>query len=113
MYRMELSNGVLIHHPTVRNDPADPVVTLTNPELAGLVGGNTDGIEFDGNTGARQTLLSLMDQPDPNFAIVTRRSETPASGSPRTACGHLIGFHRAARSPAMPTTCASSLMDTE
>jgi len=28
-YRMELSNGVLIHYPTGRSDPADLVVTLT------------------------------------------------------------------------------------
>jgi alkyl sulfatase BDS1-like metallo-beta-lactamase superfamily hydrolase len=31
-YRMELSNGVLIHHPTSREDPADLVVTLTRPQ---------------------------------------------------------------------------------
>jgi alkyl sulfatase BDS1-like metallo-beta-lactamase superfamily hydrolase len=45
-YRMELSNGVLIHHPTQREDPADLVVTLTQ-------------------------VLSFTDQPDPAFHIVT------------------------------------------
>ena len=37
-YRMELSNGVLIHYPTRRADPADLVVTLTKPQLLGLLG---------------------------------------------------------------------------
>ncbi|MBX3314354.1 MAG: MBL fold metallo-hydrolase [Actinobacteria bacterium] len=71
MYRMELSNGVLIHHPTKREDPADLVVTLTKPQLIALVGGSTDGIGFDGDAGALQTILGVTEDPDPNFAIVT------------------------------------------
>jgi len=70
-YRMELSNGVLIHHPTRREDPADLVVTLTKPQLLALVGGSTDGIQLDGDASVLQTILGLTDQPDPNFAIVT------------------------------------------
>jgi len=70
-YRMELSNGVLIHHRTEREDPADLVVTLTKPQLLGLVGGAADGIEFDGDQSVLQTVLSLTEEPDPNFAIVT------------------------------------------
>ena len=71
VYRMELSNGVLIHHPTKRKDPADLVVTLTKLELVALVGGKTDGIAFDGDRTALQTILSLVEKPSPNFAIVT------------------------------------------
>jgi alkyl sulfatase BDS1-like metallo-beta-lactamase superfamily hydrolase len=70
-YRMEMSNGVLIHHPTRRNDPADLVVTLTKPELLALIAGRTDGIKFDGDPGALQTILSFTEEPNPNFNIVT------------------------------------------
>jgi alkyl sulfatase BDS1-like metallo-beta-lactamase superfamily hydrolase len=71
VYRMELSNGVLIHHPTKREDPADLVVTLTKPGLIALTGGKTDGIKSEGDEKALQTILSLTEPPDPNFAIVT------------------------------------------
>jgi hypothetical protein len=40
-YRMELSNGVLIHYPTTREQPADLTVRLTKPQLLGIVGGST------------------------------------------------------------------------
>lgn len=70
-YRMELSNGVLIHHPTAREEPADLVITLTKPELVALIGGNTDGIQFEGDPTTLQTILSLVEAPQPNFAIVT------------------------------------------
>ena len=33
--------------------------------------GTTDGITFDGDQKALQTILSLMEPPNPNFAIVT------------------------------------------
>ena len=71
VYRMELSNGVLIHHPAKREDPADLVVTLTKPGLITLIGGKTNGIKLDGDQKALQTILSLMEPPNPNFAIVT------------------------------------------
>lgn len=71
VYRMELSNGVLIHHPTEREDPADLVITLTKPELVALVGGNTDGITFDGDEKALQAIVALTEPQNPNFAIVT------------------------------------------
>jgi alkyl sulfatase BDS1-like metallo-beta-lactamase superfamily hydrolase len=71
-YRMELSNGVLIHHPTKRNDPADLVITLTRTQLLALVGGaGTEGVQFDGDPATLQTIISLTDQPDDAFAIIT------------------------------------------
>jgi alkyl sulfatase BDS1-like metallo-beta-lactamase superfamily hydrolase len=71
-YRMELSNGALIHHPTSREDPADLVVTLTRPQLLALLGGaGTDGVRFDGDPKIFATIAGLTDQPDPAFAIVT------------------------------------------
>jgi alkyl sulfatase BDS1-like metallo-beta-lactamase superfamily hydrolase len=71
-YRMELSNGALVHHPTTRKAPADLDVTLTHAQLAGLVGGaGTEGVQLDGDAGALSTVLGLVESPDPNFHVVT------------------------------------------
>ncbi|HVX20323.1 MAG TPA: alkyl sulfatase dimerization domain-containing protein [Acidimicrobiales bacterium] len=71
-YFMELSNGVLIHHPTSRDHQADLTVTLTRPQLLGLMGsGSTDGVETTGDAGVLGTLLSLTDAPSSSFAVVT------------------------------------------
>jgi alkyl sulfatase BDS1-like metallo-beta-lactamase superfamily hydrolase len=41
---MELSNGVLIHHPTRRAEAADLTVTLSRLQLLAMLGGaGTDG----------------------------------------------------------------------
>lgn len=71
-YRMELSNGVLIHYPTRLDDPADLTVTLTRAQLFALLGGKGhEGITFDGDPGVIQTIVSLTDDADPLFNIVT------------------------------------------
>ena len=71
-YRMELSNGVLIHYPTTRTEPADLVVTLTRPQLLALMGGRgADGVRFDGDPAVFATIAALTDRPDPAFPIVT------------------------------------------
>ncbi len=71
-YRMELSNGALIHHPTTRTDPADLTVTLTRPQLLAMLGGaGTDRVRFDGDPKVFATIAGFTDEPDPMFAIVT------------------------------------------
>jgi len=71
-YRMELSNGVLIHYPTRREQQADLTLTLTRAQLAGLLtSGSLDGVSASGDRSVLATLLSLTDQPDPDFAVVT------------------------------------------
>jgi alkyl sulfatase BDS1-like metallo-beta-lactamase superfamily hydrolase len=71
-YRMELSNGVLIHFPTQREQAADAVVTLTKPQLLDLLaGGGHDGIGIEGDPATLTTIMSFVDLPDPGFAIVT------------------------------------------
>jgi alkyl sulfatase BDS1-like metallo-beta-lactamase superfamily hydrolase len=71
-YWMELSNGVLIHHPTRHTPKADLTLTLTRPQLLGLLGsGSLDGIDAAGDPGILQTLLSLTDEPDPSFPVIT------------------------------------------
>lgn len=71
-YRMELSHGVLIHHPTTRSDPADLLVELTTAQLLGLLAGSgTDAITMDGDATAITRIVELTDEADPAFAIVT------------------------------------------
>ena len=71
-YRMELSNGALIHHPTGRADHADLVITLTRPQLLAMLGGQgTDGVQFDGDPKIFTAIAEFTDQPDPFFSIVT------------------------------------------
>ncbi len=71
-YRIELSNGALIHYPTIGNRAADLTVTLTKPQLLRLLAGaKPDGIDMSGDPGVLGRLMSLIDDPDPDFAIVT------------------------------------------
>lgn len=71
-YRMELSNGALVHFPTRRNRDADTVVRLTRRRLPGLLAGaGSGGVAVSGDTGVLPKLLSLLDDPEPDFAIVT------------------------------------------
>ncbi len=71
-YRMELSNGVLIHYPTQDTGAAELTVTLTKPQLLKLLAtGQPNGIDMSGDLGVVSRLLSLTDNPDPDFAIVT------------------------------------------
>jgi alkyl sulfatase BDS1-like metallo-beta-lactamase superfamily hydrolase len=71
-YRMELSNGALVHFPTRRNTPADATFTLTKPVLLGVVGaGSLDGVQVDGDASVWEKLFDLTDEADPDFPIVT------------------------------------------
>jgi len=87
-YRMELSNGALIHYPTTRTEPADLVITLTRPRLLAMLGGaGTDGVQFDGDPKAFTTIASLTDQPDPAFPIVTPLAPQERQSSGRAITG--------------------------
>jgi alkyl sulfatase BDS1-like metallo-beta-lactamase superfamily hydrolase len=71
-YFMELSNGVLIHHPTLRTPEVDLSLSLTQPQLLGLLATQSlDGIQCAGNPVVLKALFGLTDEPDPEFAIVT------------------------------------------
>lgn len=71
-YRMELSNGALIHHLTRREDPADLTITLTRPHLFALLGGEVaGGAQLDGDKSVLATLLGFTDEPDTGFRIVS------------------------------------------
>jgi alkyl sulfatase BDS1-like metallo-beta-lactamase superfamily hydrolase len=71
-YRMELSNGALVHFPTKRETTADLTVTLTRLQLLRLLGaGVNEGIDFAGDAGVLPRLLALTETPDPSFRVVT------------------------------------------
>jgi alkyl sulfatase BDS1-like metallo-beta-lactamase superfamily hydrolase len=71
-YLMELSNGVLSHRPTRRTPEADLDLTLTHPQLLGLLAsGSLDGIGATGDPGVLQTIMGLTDEPDPSFPVIT------------------------------------------
>lgn len=64
------SAGVLAADPAPGG--ADLTLTLTKPQLLGMLAGNgLDGIQTAGDLDALQQLLGLLDTPDPGFAIVT------------------------------------------
>ena len=71
-FRMELSNGALVHFPTQRLEPTDLVVSLTRTQLLTMMaGGGTDGVQMVGDAGAFATIAAFADNPEPSFPIVT------------------------------------------
>jgi alkyl sulfatase BDS1-like metallo-beta-lactamase superfamily hydrolase len=71
-YFMQLSNGLLVHHPTGRTRHADLTVRLTQAQLIALLfAGSLDGVETAGDASVLKTLMGLTDEPDPDFAVVT------------------------------------------
>jgi alkyl sulfatase BDS1-like metallo-beta-lactamase superfamily hydrolase len=69
-YRLELRNGVLIHHPAAV-EGADVVLRLPAAELVGVLAGKTDGVAIEGDATVLGRLMAVLDEPDPGFAIVT------------------------------------------
>jgi alkyl sulfatase BDS1-like metallo-beta-lactamase superfamily hydrolase len=72
-YRTQLSHGVLIQDFDPKHGTADLTVTLTKPDLLGLLGGarGLEGLLTAGDPGVVTTLLGVLDPPTPGFAIVT------------------------------------------
>jgi alkyl sulfatase BDS1-like metallo-beta-lactamase superfamily hydrolase len=69
-YRLELRNGVLVSREAAV-DRADVILRTTRPALVGLLAGRAEGIQVEGDPTALQRLLSVLEAPDPEFAIVT------------------------------------------
>ncbi|MGA8047320.1 MAG: alkyl sulfatase dimerization domain-containing protein [Dermatophilaceae bacterium] len=77
-YRLWLRNGVLSQSSSPQRGGADLSLRLPLRVLLGLVAGVVDladlgaaGVEMDGDIGVLARLLAVLDQPDPDFAIVT------------------------------------------
>lgn len=70
-YRMELSNGALVHYPTSTTADADVSIALTRTGLLGLLtAGKTDGATIDGDASVLPKLIGLLDEPNPVFPVV-------------------------------------------
>ncbi|HEU4528526.1 MAG TPA: alkyl sulfatase dimerization domain-containing protein [Actinomycetota bacterium] len=71
-HRMTLSNGVLIHYPDPGAGEVDLTLTLTKPQLLGmLASGSAEGVVHEGDLGAIGRLISVLEDQNPDFAIVT------------------------------------------
>jgi alkyl sulfatase BDS1-like metallo-beta-lactamase superfamily hydrolase len=74
-YRLSLRNGVLVY----RKRPADPATAAATVTFAAkmrlLAAANGDfdspGLEIAGDAAALQSLMGVLDRPDPNFDIIT------------------------------------------
>jgi alkyl sulfatase BDS1-like metallo-beta-lactamase superfamily hydrolase len=77
-HRLLLANGVLTYSPKERPEPADATIRLPRRALALLASGTADpgalaaaGVEITGDASVLGRLLALLEEPDPDFAIVT------------------------------------------
>jgi len=77
-YRLRLANGVLTYSAAEKSDTADATLRLPLPALAVLASGAPDtatrasaGIELTGDPSVLGRLFAVLDDPDPDFAIVT------------------------------------------
>ena len=74
-YRLTLRNGVLVY----RRRPADPATATATVTLAARMrlmaaamgDFSSPGLEITGDVGALQTLMGVLDRPDPGFDIIT------------------------------------------
>ena len=74
-YRLTLRNGVLVY----RRRPADPATATATVTLAAKMrlmaaamgDFSSPGLEITGDVGALQTLMGVLDRPDPGFDIIT------------------------------------------
>lgn len=69
-YRLELRNGVLVHR-AAPADGADVVLRMPRAVLVGLLTGRMDGVAVAGDPSVLGRLMAALDEPDPDFAIVT------------------------------------------
>lgn len=77
-HRLTLRNGVLSHTAAAKPSPADVLLRLPRSALAVLVSGHADaaelaeaGVSIEGDPDVLRRLMSVLDKPDPDFAIVT------------------------------------------
>ena len=74
-YRVTLRNGVLVYRKRTA-DPSTAIATITLAAKMRLMAAafgdlNSPGLEITGDQGVLQTLMSVLDRPDPGFNIIT------------------------------------------
>ncbi|MBB6350129.1 alkyl sulfatase BDS1-like metallo-beta-lactamase superfamily hydrolase [Nonomuraea muscovyensis] len=71
-YRTTLSNGAFVHQIDPPDEPVDLTLSLTKAQLIGLLAGRgVEGVEREGSVAVLQRLVSVLDEPRPDFPIVT------------------------------------------
>ncbi|MGE2720089.1 alkyl/aryl-sulfatase [Mycolicibacterium celeriflavum] len=74
-YRLTLRNGVLVHRKVAADEGSAQatVKVATKLRLFALAAGDdsSPGLDISGDTGALQSLIGVLDRPDPAFDIVT------------------------------------------
>ncbi|MBB3086301.1 alkyl/aryl-sulfatase [Geodermatophilus sabuli] len=77
-YRLALRNGALTYTGALQTAAADAVLHLPSTALSGLLARGVGpeqlaaaGVQVDGDVAAVSRLLAALDEPDPDFAIVT------------------------------------------
>jgi len=75
-HRLTLQNGALTHRTvplgTAPKTPAQCTLTLTKPQLLGVLAGKgLDGIDHDGDPAVLARLFSYVTDPDKSFSVVT------------------------------------------
>ncbi len=75
-HRLTLRNGALTHRAaplsTAPKNPSDLTLTLTKPQLLGLLAGKgMDGVRSEGDPAVLGRLFSYVSEPDKSFAVVT------------------------------------------
>ncbi|KQR52398.1 alkyl sulfatase [Leifsonia sp. Leaf336] len=72
-FHLTLHNGVFIYVEREPSGDAPLHLTLSKPRLLTLVGGDTasDGLTVEGDLGVLTALVGVLDEDDPDFAIVT------------------------------------------
>jgi alkyl sulfatase BDS1-like metallo-beta-lactamase superfamily hydrolase len=69
-YRLDLRNGVLVHH-AASTEGADLVLRLPQAALVGLLAGSTQGMAVEGDVAVLGRLVAVLEAPNPDFDIVT------------------------------------------
>ena len=71
-HRTTMSNGALIAQPDPPEATVNLTVRLTKPQLLGLLTSKSaDNLDHDGDMGVLRRLVAVLDDPKPDFAIVT------------------------------------------
>ncbi|GAA4933522.1 alkyl sulfatase BDS1-like metallo-beta-lactamase superfamily hydrolase [Nonomuraea thailandensis] len=72
-HRTTMSNGALIHERSPSGDGADLTLRLTKERLMSLLAGDGDAadLDHDGDLTVLQRLTAVLEEPTPDFAIVT------------------------------------------
>ncbi|MDR8407307.1 MBL fold metallo-hydrolase [Nonomuraea sp. 3-1Str] len=71
-HRTTLSNGALVRQQDPPDGPVDLTLRLSRQQLVGLLcGRGAEGVEREGNIGALQRLVALLDDAMPDFPVVT------------------------------------------